>query len=72
MNDMIREAGLGTEEGGLLGLTNAIYLLTTRVEAGTGDSVECVELWSRYAVLRQGGFAKEETVSYLVGMGALR
>ena len=36
MNKMIQDAGLGTEEGGLLGFTDAVYSLTMQVGSGGG------------------------------------
>ena len=72
-NKMIQDAGLGTEEGGLLGFTNAVYSLTMQVGSGAEDAVVCSELLAMYVTLRQGGFAKEKSISDLVGiMGLLR
>ena len=68
MNKMIQDAGLGTEEGGLLGFTDAVYSLTMQVGSGAEDAVACAELWAMYVSLRQGGFAKEQSVSDLVGI----
>ena len=70
---MIQDAGLGTDEGGLLGFTNAIYSLTMQVGLGAENAVACSDLWAMYVSLRQGGFAKEKSIGDLVGiMGLLR
>ena len=72
-NKMIQEAGLGTDEGGLLGFTNAVYSLTMQIGLGSEDAVTCSELWAMYISLRQGGFGKEKSISDLVGiMGLFR
>ena len=72
-NKMIQDAGLGAEEGGLLGFTNAVYSLTMQVGSGAEDAVVCSELLALYVTLRQGGFAKEKSISDIVGiMGLLR
>ncbi len=68
MNELIQEAGLGTEEGGLLGSTNAVYSLTMQVGLGAEDAVTCSKLWSMYVTLRQGGFAKEKSISDLLAI----
>ena len=70
-NKMIQDAGLGAEEGGLLGFTNAVYSLTMRVGSGSENAVACAQLWAMYVSLRQGGFAKEKSISDLAGIMGL-
>lgn len=57
-----------TDEGGLLGFTNAVYSLTMRVGSGAENAVACAQLWAMYVSLRQGGFGKEKSTGDLVGI----